>query len=68
MLLVIKSQEIAHMHIYLKNFIAEAQGINQNTLFRKITCYCPRMEQWNMDITLDTPIAEDGVILDICKL
>jgi hypothetical protein len=45
--------------IYLKNFIAEAQGINQSTLLevRAIA------QEWNNGngYTLDNPIVEDGV-------
>ena len=45
--------------IYLKNFIAEAQGINQNTLLEvRATA-----QEWNNGngYTLDNPIVEDGV-------
>jgi|688.fasta_scaffold82997_4 hypothetical protein len=45
--------------IYLKNFIAEAQGINQNTLLEvRATA-----QEWNNGngYTLDSPIVEDGV-------
>jgi len=46
-------------NIYLKNFIAEAQGINQNTKLeiRAIA------QEWNNGngYTLDSPIVEDGV-------
>ena len=45
--------------IYLKNFIAEAQGINQNTLLEvRATA-----QAWNNGngYTLDSPIVEDGV-------
>jgi hypothetical protein len=45
--------------IYLKNFIAEAQGINQNT---KLEIYAVAQE-WNNGngYTLDSPLVEDGV-------
>ena len=45
--------------IYLKNFIAEAQGINQNT---KLEIRATAQE-WNNGngYTLDSPIVEDGV-------
>lgn len=45
--------------IYLKNFIAEAQGVNQNTLLEvRATA-----QEWNngSGYTLDNPIVEDGV-------
>jgi hypothetical protein len=44
--------------IYLKNFIAEAQGINQNTLL-EIRAVA---QEWNngTGYTLDSPIVEDG--------
>jgi hypothetical protein len=46
-------------NIYLKNFIAEAQGINQNT---KLEIRATAQE-WNNGngYTLDSPIVEDGV-------
>jgi hypothetical protein len=45
--------------IYLKNFIAEAQGINQNT---KLEIHAVAQE-WNNGngYTLDSPLVEDGV-------
>lgn len=44
--------------IYLKNFIAEAQGINQNTSLELRTI----AQSWNngTGYTLDSPIVEDG--------
>jgi hypothetical protein len=45
--------------IYFKNSIAEAQGINQNTLLEIL----PVAQSWNngTGYTLDSPIVEDGL-------
>jgi len=44
--------------VYFKNFIAEAQGLNQNTLLQIL----PIAQSWNngTGYTLDSPIVEDG--------